>query len=240
MSSASRSIAGSNSHSTRWRRPRRLSRLRVRLRYQARLSPSTAVDVVTGRDCRSTSRPFRHRPLDILRRAEEGPGVEHSLEDPGQILGIEGWHFRQLLRHVLDNGLRIPSYQPAALARRCVRNNSAGGPVQGPAIGLDGAVDQALVEAVDGFDDREFRVGRVDAEDDPRHLAVDEFLDHNRHRAGVDIDPELAAVEQSSVAPQRRPHAANGFDHGRAAPHTHKALVEPRERSSWRVLPGSR
>ena len=80
----------------------------------------------------------------------------------------------------------------------------------------------------------------MDAEDDPRNDAIDELLDHHRHCARVDVDPEFATVEQGAVAPQRGPHAADGLDYGVKPAHTDEAVVEAREGGSLRILAGRR
>ncbi len=151
------------------------------------------------------------------------------VEDHGDFFGIEGRGTRTIRRHRFGNGLRPSDHQPSPFARCRVEHYAAGGPVEVPMVGLDRAVYQALIETVDRLDDRPLRFGRVDAEADARGRPQHQPLNHHRHGAGVHVDPELAAVEQSAIGPQRGPHAADRVAEGGGAADPDEGIVEAGE-----------
>ena len=83
-----------------------------------------------------------------------------------------------------------------------MRKNPVPGAIHDPAIRLDRAVNQTLVQAVDGFDHTLIRVVGVLRKHDPGSFARHGFLNHHRHRTFFDIQPDFPAVEQSRIRPE--------------------------------------
>ena len=71
--------------------------------------------------------------------------------------------------------------------------------IERPAVGLDDAVHEALVEAVHGFDQGLPIVVGVTAEGHSRALAGDDLLHHHGHDAAPGVEPQLSSVEQGRV-----------------------------------------
>ena len=75
---------------------------------------------------------------------------------------------------------------PVALPRRPVVGHPTTRALDVPDVGFDGAVDQALVEAVNRFHHRQLRIGWMDAESDPGDIALDKLLDDDGHLLRLD------------------------------------------------------
>ena len=112
--------------------------------------------------------------------------------------------------------------------------------VESPAVGLDDAVDEALVQAVHGLDQGALVVLGMAAERHAGALPGDDLLHHHGHDAAPGVEPELPAVEQGRVGPERGPHELDVLEDRVDAAHVDVGLVEPGERGGGRVLAGRR
>ena len=200
--------------------------------------PRPLVGSIRGRGCHRTrlqqdEKAIVDRPLNVLRRAEDRFCRAESGDDLIEPVGVEG---RRRPSQVFDLGSAGGEREPAAGLGWAVLDDPAGCGIDRPVVGLDGAVDEALVEAVNRLDRHAPGSGGVDPERDARDLAFDESLDDHRHGTRIRVDPEFAPIEQRPVGPQRGPHRADGVDDLVDPADPDERVVEPGERGALGVL----
>ncbi len=181
-----------------------------------------------------------HRPLDVLGRAEAVFGVARQTVDERDLVVAERRPSAQVVRkrrHMHAGRRRDDPLQPL---RRPVREHGGVTSRQRPSVGLHRAVDQALVQAVDGLDQGVPGLVGRDAEGHAGALAGDDLLDDHRHGAASRVEAELAPVEQRAVRPERRPHELHVLEDPWDAAHVDVRFVQPGEGGLGRVLPGRR
>ena len=182
------------------------------------------------------------RPLDVLRRGEVVLGAPRQVERRcGSSASASGAVARAAASAERDEAHAVGSrrHHLAAL-RGAVLDDAPVAPVERPAVGLDGAVDEALVQAVDGLHQGQVLDLRMAAEGDARALAGDDLLDDDGHGAARRVEAELAPVEQCAVRPQRRPDELDVLEDRVDAADVHVRLVQAGERCAGRVLAGRR
>ncbi len=121
-------------------------------------------------------------------------------------------------------------------------DHRARAPLEDPAVGIDGAVDQVATSSGHRLEHLAVRLGlaRIDAEGQTRGRRVDALLDHDGHAAPGRVHAQLGHVEQCCVGPERCPHDAHGVSQLGLAADTADRLVQAGEGGAGAVLVRSR
>jgi len=180
------------------------------------------------------------RPFHVLGAGEQRLGPQCLLEHRGQFLLPHGWRGRRFgrKRNKLD---AVPGRLHGILSPGgMMAQDAAGGAVQPPAVRLNHAVHQPLVEAMDGLDDGLSGLLRVAAEAHPRGPSRNGLLYDDRHGTSRHVEAQLLAVEQRTIGPEGGPDETDVLHDGLRATHVHVRLVEPCVGRARGVLPRGR